>query len=275
MPRAQIPLGEVRPPARTSGARLRGGYGVLSARPLHILAFLSPLIIVYELGSILYLSDHHGAMIETIRAWKILSGFFEAFGVAGFYLPGVALATVLLLWHVLERDRWAVRPAVLLGMLMESIGWVLPLLVLTVLVQRLLPGGEGAIQPAAGASGQALLDMPWQARLTISIGAGLYEELLFRMILIAGVHLVLVDLCRSGETIGRMAAVLISTAAFAFYHDVRLADGTVNVAAVAHYLLAGLFFAILYLFRGFGITASVHALFDILVLILLPAPPAT
>lgn len=268
---SQLPLGEVRPPARTSGARLRGGYGVLSTRPLHILAFLSPLIVIYELGSIMYLSDSHGALIETIRAWKILSGFFEAFGVAGFYLPGVALATVLLVWHFLERDRCAVRPAVLVGMLMESIGWVLPLLVLTVLLQRLLPGNPPPA-PAVGAPVQALQALSWQAKLTISIGAGLYEELLFRMILIAGVHLVLVDMCKAGELLGRTVAVLVSTAAFALYHDVRISGGGVNTAALLHYLLAGLYFALLYLFRGFGIAAAVHALFDILVLILLPGP---
>jgi membrane protease YdiL (CAAX protease family) len=272
MPHARLPIGEVRPPSRTSGARLRGGYGVLSTRPLHILAFLSPLILLYELGSILYLSDDHGALIETIRAWRMLSAFFEAFGVAGFYLPGVALATVLLIWHFLERDRCAVRPAVLAGMLMESIGWVLPLLVLTVLAQRLLPGNP-VPGPAAGTPMQALQAMSWQAKTTISIGAGLYEELLFRMILIAGVHLILVDMCKSGEVLGRTAAVLVSTAAFALYHDVRLSGGGVNIAALLHYLIAGLYFALLYLFRGFGIAAAVHALFDILVLILLPIPP--
>jgi hypothetical protein len=268
-----MPLGEVRPPARTSGARLRGGYGVLSTRPLHILAFLSPLIVIYELGSILYLSDSHGTLIETIRAWRMLSGFFEAFGVAGFYLPGVALATVLLIWHLLERDRCAVRPAVLVGMFMESIGWVLPLLVMTVLAQRMLPGDS--VPPAAAvAPPETLQALSWQARATISIGAGLYEELLFRMILIAGVHLVLVDLCKSGEVLGRTVAVLVSTAAFALYHDVRISGGGVNVGALLHYLLAGLYFAVLYLFRGFGIAAAVHAMFDILVLILLPAPVA-
>lgn len=270
MPSSQLPIGEVRPPARTSGARLRGGYGVLSTRPLHILAFLSPLIAVYEFGSIYYLSDSHGALIETIRAWKMLATFFEAFGVAGFYLPGVALATVLLIWHFLERDRCAVRPGVLVGMLMESIGWVLPLLVITVVAQQLLPGHTPA--PAVGAPIQTLQALPWQARLTISIGAGLYEELLFRMILIAGIHLLLVDLCKFGELLGRTAAVLFSTAAFALYHDVHFSGGGVNYAALLHYLVAGLYFALLYLFRGFGITAAVHALFDIFVLILIPAP---
>ncbi len=268
MARGQLQIGEVRPPARTSGARLRGGYGVLSTRPLHILAFLSPLILLYELGSIFFLSDSSGQLVETIRAWKILAGFFEAFGVAGIYLPGVALVTVLLVWHFLERDRWAVRPAVLAGMFMESIGWVLPFLVLTVLLRRALPDH---VLPAAAGSTPDLLAMPWQAKLTISIGAGLYEELLFRMILIAGVHLILVDLCKSGELIGRAVAVAVSTVAFALYHDVRLPGGGVNAGALLYYLVAGLYFALLYLFRGFGITAAVHALFDIFVLVLLPA----
>jgi membrane protease YdiL (CAAX protease family) len=254
------------PPRRTSGARLRAGYGLLSTRPLHILVFLSPLIILYELGSVLYLSDSHGALIETIRAWKILSSFFEAFGVVGFYLPGVALATVLLIWHFFERDRFAVRPAVLMGMAMESVGWVLPLLVLTVLLQRALPG-DGVPPPAAGAPAQALMEMTWQARLTISLGAGIYEELLFRMILIAIVHFLAVDLFRLREGLGRSLAVLVSAGAFALYHDVGLPGGGIDPGALLYFLLAGVYFAVLYLFRGFGIVVGVHAVFDVFVLI--------
>lgn len=256
---------------RTSGARLRAGYGVLSTRPLHILAFLSPLILLYELGSFLYLSDSHGAMIETIRAWKILSGFFEAFGVVGFYLPGVALATVLLIWHFFERDRTAVRPVVLAGMAMESVGWVLPLLMLTVLLQRAL-AGDAPLPPAAGAPPQALLEMTWQARLTISLGAGLYEELLFRMILIAVVHFLAVDLFRLGEAAGRTAAILVSAGAFALYHDVGAPAGGIDAAALLYFLLAGVYFAVLYLFRGFGIVVGVHAMFDVFVLLFAPGP---
>ena len=35
----------------------RNGYARLSSRPLHILAFLMPLIAVYEFGSFRYLAD--------------------------------------------------------------------------------------------------------------------------------------------------------------------------------------------------------------------------
>src|SRR5436190_7062429 len=99
----------------------RTGYAWVSTRPLHVLLFLLPLMAAYELGSIRYLSDPGHGVIETIGARKILTDFFNTFGVAGYYLPPVVLSFVLLLWHVLEKDRWKVQGSVLLGMLMESV----------------------------------------------------------------------------------------------------------------------------------------------------------
>ena len=97
-------------PTRTAPApRSRDGYARLSTRPLHVLVFLLPMMILYELGSVRYLSDPGRGVFETIGARKILTDFFNAFGVAGYFLPPLVLSSVLLTWHVLERDRWRVR----------------------------------------------------------------------------------------------------------------------------------------------------------------------
>ena len=93
-------------PPRHAGHRAPEPYARASKAPLHVLVFLLPLVIAYEIGSALYLSGAGGAPAETIRATKILSRFFESFGAAGLYLPGVALVAVLLIWHVLERRPW-------------------------------------------------------------------------------------------------------------------------------------------------------------------------
>src|SRR5690606_28441143 len=114
-----------------------------------------------------------------------------------------------------------------------------------------------------------LLSLPWQARLTISIGAGLYEELLFRMIAIAALHLVFVDLARLSESMGRVLAVGLSAAAFAVYHDLSSSGGALDPARVLFFLCAGVYFGAIYLWRGFGIVVAVHALYDVLVLVLL------
>lgn len=245
-------------------AKGKRGYAWLSTRPLHVLVFLLPLVMLYELGSILYLSDPARGITETIGARKILSSFFEAFGGATLYLPGIALVVVMLVWHLLERDRWVVKWSTVAGMCGESVAWTFPLLVLGFLMSQ---GTTATIAPAAAQTAETITQLPWQARLTLSIGAGIYEELLFRLILIAAVHFILVDLLRFKPGLGGLIAAAASAAAFAFYHDVRLADGTLNVHLALFLFLAGLYFAAIFVLRGFGIVVAVHALYDMVVLV--------
>ncbi|MFG0282927.1 MAG: CPBP family intramembrane glutamic endopeptidase [Phycisphaerales bacterium JB039] len=242
-------------------------YAQASRSPLHILVLLAPLVVAYEIGSALYLSGADGAPAETIRATRMLSRFFEAFGAAGLYLPGVALVTVLLIWHLLERRPWRIRPAVIGLMAVETLGWTVALLVL----QALISAAVGPAPLLALAAAQDLAAQPWQARLTLSIGAGIYEELLFRMILIAGLHFAIVDVARLGETAGRIGAVGISAVAFALYHDLSGSDLSAQFFA---YFAAGVFFGALYLGRGFGLVVATHALYDVAVLLILTPGPS-
>jgi membrane protease YdiL (CAAX protease family) len=251
----------------TRGRRLTATYPELSTRPLYVLAFLLPLIVLYEAGSSLYLSDAAHRMVETIRAHSIMLGFFQDLGVAGRFVPAFALVTVLLVWHVLKDDPWRLRPAVLAVMVLESFAWTVALVVLIALVQ--LIGSGGGAPAAAQAQPGSLVGLPWQSRVAISIGAGLYEELLFRMVGMAALHFVLVDLTRMSERVAATIAILLSAAAFAAYHDVLTPDGHLQTLRAVSLLCAGSYFGLVYYLRGFGIVVAVHALYDIFALVLL------
>lgn len=244
------------------------GYGAVSMRPLHVLVYLLPLVVLYEAGSVAFLTDWGSGVSETIRARAILSGFFQAFGAVGLFLPGLALVLVLLVWHVMRGDAWRVRWPVLAVMLAESCAWMVPLLVFSVLLRSAVPGASGAL--AGSQEVDALLSMPVGARLTISIGAGLYEELLFRMIGIAALHALFVDLCRVRDQWGRVLAVALSAVAFAVYHDVSAPGAGVDWWRAFFFLCSGAYFGALYLARGFGIVVATHALYDVVVLVGVP-----
>ena len=247
-------------PSRAVRASRTGNrYEWLSTRPLHILAFVLPFIILYWVGSALFLSGQ--GSVEAIKAERILGGFFDMFGVVSPYLSGIALVVVLVVWHVLVRDRWHLHPRVVGLMAVESTLWMLPLL----LAMALLPGGNGMVQAVQAAQNAPV----WMDNLTISIGAGIYEELLFRMILIAMVHLVMVDLVKLSNVKANVAAVIISSVAFAIYHDGVLGPSGVNWPLLVTFFVAGCYFGVLYLWRGFGIAVGVHALYDVVVLVLL------
>lgn len=243
-------------------SRVSKRYEWLSTRPLHILTFIVPFMVCYWVGSAMFLSQQ-GA-IEAIKAERILGGFFVAFGAAGPYLSGLALLTVLVVWHIFVGDRWRVQPRVVGIMAIESALWALPLLLLI----AMMPGGAGLVQPGPGVSAT------WTARLTISIGAGIYEELLFRMVLIAAVHFLLVDFVGLAGHKGNVIAVILAALAFAVYHDEVVVAGAIRWSPLATYFAAGVYLGVLYLWRGFGIAVGAHAVYDIVVLVFLQGEAA-
>lgn len=247
------------------GAGKSGSYTSLSMRPLHVLCFLIPFMVLYEAGSFLYLRvPAHQGMMETIGARSIFAGFFDAFGIASFHIPPIALCTILLTWHVLEHDPWRIRPRVLAGMVAESILWTLPLLVFGLLFAV----GRPAL--ALASSDESLTRLSWQARLTLSAGAGVYEELLFRLIIVTAVHFVVVDLLQGTRGVGFTIGAVVSAVSFALYHNVSHPGGGIDLGLLAYYSFAGLYFAALFIFRGFGMAVAVHALFDAVVLVAIP-----
>ncbi|MBL8991588.1 MAG: CPBP family intramembrane metalloprotease [Phycisphaerae bacterium] len=249
-------------------------YWTLSARPLHALAISSLLVLIYELCSLLYLTDLQHGQMRTIKAKNLLADFMQVFGVAGLLAPGIALLVILLIWHVLSRDAWHIRPMVLLGMILEAAIWTFPLLVFGALLKQassamgLWSAFEAASPPAGGPGGE-LLELGWPARATISLGAGLYEELLFRLMAIALLHFAVRDVLSLRDSTAKWVAVGGSALAFALYHRVTLSGGEINWPALAFYFGAGVYFALLYLSRGFGIAVLTHALYDVAVLVVL------
>ncbi len=224
-----------------------------SREPLHILVFLAPLIIAYEIGAALVLRTGSGA---DIRAHGLLADFFNAFGVGGFYLPGIALVVVLLIWQVLTRKRWRINATTLAGMLLESAVWTVPLLVLAQLIATAAPAVA-----LAESTRTTLEQLPLASRATIAIGAGLYEELLFRLVAIALVHFLLVDLLGLKARLADAVAVIVAALAFAAYHD--------DPSNFLFYAAAGLFFGGIFIARGLGIVVATHAIYDLVALLLL------
>lgn len=243
----------------TSKAMPPAIYWENSKKPLQILVFLLPLIIAYELGLWLVLRSDGGVI--TNQAHASLLTFFDWFGVpasGGLILGGVAIVVILLLWHILAREAWRIDVLALGIMAVESLLLVIPLLVVGDVIARVL---------AAGLNGDDLSRMSVTGKMAISIGAGLYEELMFRMLLIGLVHTILVDVWKASEGVGAAVAILASAALFTWYHPLMDAAGNPSWQKVAFFFIAGLYFGALYVLRGFGIVVAVHAFYDVVVIL--------
>ena len=109
--------------------------------------------------------------------------------------------------------------------------------------------------PAEALAGQAVL----------MIGAGIYEELLFRLALISLIWLLLTKVGSLSKEYALLFAAVASAGLFGAYHFFYL---DMVPAPFTFYFLAGVYFTGLYVFRGFGITVGAHIVYDLIVLLL-------
>ena len=242
------------------------GYLEHSSSPLVSLALVAPLILIYELGTRGAAAPHAGAHPpQHVIAFTLLQQFFGLFGATGKSLPALAVVGILLAWHVARQDRWRVRWQTLGGMAIESSLLSLPLLALSVVLAHLL-----RMVPLAAASHPALgmSKLPTDDLLILCLGAGIYEELVFRLILLTVLTLLVKDLLQFPAWTATLVVVLLSSVIFSGYH--YLGPEAFHWRTFAFRSLAGIYFGVLFLTRGFGVTAATHAAYDILVLLVLP-----
>lgn len=238
-------------------------YWEVSRAHRYSLLFALPLLLMYE-ALAAFLS--HDPSVGGIRngADVLLKSLFV--GLAGQRGPLLFMAIVIgaslwLVWRDLRAPGRELRAWVFGGMVVETI--VLAVVLGTVvgaLTARIL-GPLGAL--AAGADVQT---MGWPARLMLSLGAGLYEELLFRVALVAG----LANGARLAFGWGRgtagVVATIIGALVFSGFHYVGAYGEEWALQSFTFRAIAGVMFSALYLTRGFGITAWTHAMYDVLVL---------
>jgi membrane protease YdiL (CAAX protease family) len=220
-------------------------YWVESRQPLASLAFIAPLLVIYEVG-VLWLGVCPNGADQFMRGLLELLGFGQHF-----LLPGLIVG-ILLGWHHLSHQPWRLSGGVLSAMAVEALmlGLCVRAIVFFQNSLAISIGGsmKNAFQNAVG-----------------FLGAGIYEELLFRLILLSA----LVWAFRhAGATprISMVAAVALSSLLFAAAHHVGpYGEWPIQWPHFIFRTVAGVFFSVVYLCRGFGIAAGSHAAYDILV----------
>src|SRR2546426_2333754 len=162
-----------------------GSYWQASQAPRYSLLFALPLLVFYQVLAALQSQGGGGGPEAGLRngADVILQSLFIA--LAGAWGPVLFMACLIAvgLWLVvrdLQRHPGALRPSVFLRMLGESsvLALLFGIVVGTITARLLSPLGPLAI-PAPPR------EIGWWTKLMLSLGAGLYEELLFRVVLVA------------------------------------------------------------------------------------------
>jgi len=241
-------------PARSSRTSPNLLFAPQAARPWPSLLFLSPFLAFYTAGLIWVRPDLAAGVDLLLRRVLFLAGL------AGVLAPAGLVVAVLLAWHLARRDPWRFPGALVPAMGVETVLWAVPLLALHGLFQA-FAAGPGPIELAG--AGAARTDLV--AAAMASIGAGIYEELLFRLVLVGGLVFVAERVLRLAHSGAVVAAVLVAAALFAGAHTFQ-APGSVTWPTFLFRTAAGVYLASVFATRGFGIAAWTHALYDVYIL---------
>jgi hypothetical protein len=229
-----------------------------SRRPLASLLFTLPLLLLYELGVAL---QGQQAILNGADVW--LRQMLSWFGLASSYALPAVVVVLLLAWHHTTGEPWRVRSGVLVGMIFECAALAVLLLAAVQLQRRAfealhLPLNEIAAQ-AVGEPGAR----SWLARLFSYFGAGVYEETLFRLMLLP-LSVTLLRAMNLSKKASLVAAVVVTSLLFAAAHHIGVHGEAIEPFRFTFRFAAGAMFCVLFLYRGFGIAVGAHAFYDIL-----------
>jgi hypothetical protein len=234
----------------------RKNYWHESRAPRYSLTFALPLLVLYELLAAALQGPTGG--IRNGADVLLKSAFVAVLGSRGPLVFGLVLIGVLLV--LITRDiRRNGRPASGTFVMMFAESLVLAMVfgvVIGLATAQLLSTLAISLQPSMG----------FGTQLMVSLGAGLYEELLFRVILVGA----LLWLTKKGLGWGPVASGMFAVGAgaliFSAFHYVGPYADDLTTQSFVFRTLAGVAFSGLYVIRGFGITAWTHALYDVLLL---------
>jgi hypothetical protein len=269
-----------------------------TSRPIYAIVFLLPFIIFYELGTFGFNTDILNQSQIRVVAFVWLQNLLESIGFGGKFAwvaPPLAVVVILIAMQITSGKQWHLWFGDFLPMAVECILLAVPLIVLTLFLNSSTGAESNAsrfensairiqtdaptncssvanhrLSSVAGRAGKDGQGQPLLANIVTGIGAGIYEELVFRLILICILMLLLQNVLRLDHKNSIVLSVLISAALFSAHHHIDFFSGQpnaidpFNLTRFAFRTIAGIYFAILFAIRGFGITAGTHAFYNII-----------
>ena len=214
------------------------GHGDLAAS----LVLIFPLLLVYEVG-VLFAGSVNGADVVT----RLL---FAALGRPAYLALHALIAVGFLLW-IRRGRRWAtLRLDIVAPVVLEAALYALTLgAIVSAILDRVL---------GLGLSGASVID---------AFGAGVHEELVFRLALFGGIVALAagVPSLAGRPRIAIACALAASSVAFAAAHHIGAYGEPWTAHAFAFRVLAGVAFGLIFWFRSLAHAVYAHAIYDLFV----------
>lgn len=249
-------------------------YWRLSRAPRYSLLFALPLLALYEALAALLATDGGPQVRNGAEAWLIRLSSLVAGSRGGLVVIAVVVVGCVALagWDM-RRHRGRLQPRIFGLMLAESAVLAVLCGVIVGTATAHLLGAAGVrlavVSEVVQGAAPAVAPSPfgWPTRLMLSLGAGLFEELVFRVMLVGSLAYALRRALHARPAVAGAVAAVVGALVFSFVHYLGPLGDTFSIASFTFRALAGLFFSVLFVTRGFGIAAWTHALYDVMVLL--------
>ena len=184
-----------------------------------------------------------------------MRAILESFGILGVYGLGAIFLIGFIVTYVFflkGKNSSDIKTEYLFIMVFESVVWAILLYILLskFMVLLMTPIGKAILQ-----------------QVILAVGAGIYEEFLFRVLLISGLSNIIGFVFLWEEKGSNIAALIIAAAIFSGIHFMGEYGDYFTMELFLLRFIAGVILGILYYARGFGITAYAHSIYDLIVLI--------
>jgi membrane protease YdiL (CAAX protease family) len=215
------------------------------------LILVLPALLFYELG----LLWSGGATINGVDFITIILA--RRWGPNGLLVfNGLLFLAGIIGLHYLKRNR-GFDPRIIGGVLIESTVYAMFLGTVILWIMSHIPGFNAGLD-TGGAARMGVVDA-----IFISLGAGINEELVFRLLLYSGLAWSFGKFTKRGAAVA--GAVVVSSLLFSLAH---YAGGeSFQAFSFVYRFLAGAIFCGLFVVRGFAVAVYTHAIYDIYVLV--------
>ena len=220
--------------------------------PFYGFIFTIPLFLIYELGIIL--NSNESIISMRNGADVLLRQILSFFGLNGIYWLGLVFFVAYLItffFHKSKMKQNEINNIYLFIMIIESLCWANLIYLFMSNIHILLMNPTGSI----------ILQ-----KVTLAIGAGIYEEFLFRVVLILLLSQIIKFIFKWNLKFSRIVAMIISAGIFSSFHFLGEYGDYFSFNIFMIRFFAGIFLGMIYFTRGFGIVAWSHSIYDLIVL---------
>jgi membrane protease YdiL (CAAX protease family) len=217
-------------------------------RPIYSAALVLPFFLIYHIGSLFLQSTYING------ADALITRLLSALSVHSMFASALLLLACFLIWQVRTRASWDINSRKLLALLAESLFFAM----LLFFIFAYLP--VPLSRATAGIKNPGALE-----KLVLYCGAGIYEELVFRGFLLGLLVLASTRLLGMKKARAAICSTLVAALLFSLFHYIGPAGDRFSWASFLQRTWGGLYFSVLFVTRGFGVTAAAHAFYDMLV----------